>query len=561
MRQRLAAWTLLALVVSVSPLAQSAPDFYQRALVEEHAIGDLRHAVALYTQALKAAGDDRELAVKALLRIAGCHEKLGDDEAAVTTYGEVVRGYPEQRPAVSAAQQRLDAIRDAGSTRKVSAGASVSHDAVATVVRPMVESYCVTCHGPGNRTGALDLSAASRAALGQNTAAWEAVLRRLRARRDPPPAAPRPDETTYRAAVTALESALDASYPDNRPLRPIERASVDELAARLATFLWNGEPDGALREAARRGDLQQPATLRQEVRRMLRDERSIGLIDGFFATWLSLDRLQTAGAASGADPALIQAMEGETRRFLKRQLHDDRDASELWTANYSFVNDTLARHYGLLGRFDSEFTRVTWPADSRAGLLGQAGILTALSLDGRTSPTVRGVYVLSRFLGIDPPAPPANVPPLPEVHGRQAGTMRDRILAHKLNPSCASCHAIFDPMGLALENFDELGRWRLQDGGITIDASGTFVDGARFDGAAELLAGLLRYREAYYSGVTERLLAYALNRKGSRGRVYDYEMPAVRAIVRSAAASGYQWSAILAGVASSDPFQALRIVP
>jgi hypothetical protein len=178
----------------------------------------------------------------------------------------------------------------------------------------------------------------------------------------------------------------------------------------------------------------------------------------------------------------------------------------------------------------------------------------------RTSPTVRGLYVATRFLGIDAPAPPANVPALAE-RPPSPGAMRDRILLHKTNPSCAKCHAQFDPLGLALEQFDASGAWRSTDGGSPIDASGTFVDGTRFDGPAGLRTGLLKYRDSYYTVLTQQLLTYALNRKGKNGRVYDYEMPAVRKIVRDASANGHRWSAILAGIAASTPFQMKNVVP
>jgi hypothetical protein len=169
--------------------------------------------------------------------------------------------------------------------------------------------------------------------------------------------------------------------------------------------------------------------------------------------------------------------------------------------------------------------------------------------------------VLTRFFGMDAPSPPANVPALPEGPASRRTTMRDRMMAHKVNPSCASCHAMFDPVGLALENFDATGAWRGTDGGSPIDTSGMFIDGTHFDGPAGLRAGLLKFSDSYYTAVTEQLLAYALNRKGMAGRVYDYEMPAVRKIVREASAHGYRWSSILAGVSASAPFQARNVVP
>ena len=461
---------LFTLALSVGLVAQSAQELYQRALVQEHANGDLKLAIALYAQAAQTAGRDRALAAKALIRMAGSQEKLGADAEAASAYAEVVRAYPEQRAEVAIAQDRLK------------------------------------------------------------------VLRR----------------------VTRVSAA-------DRALLPLERAPDAELAARLAAFLWSEVPDAALLEAARRGELRDPAALNQQVLRMLRDARAVGLVDNFFARWLALDRLKTARPDPSlypeVDAELLQAMNTETRLFLQSQLREDRDAVELWTADYTYVNERLARHYGLSGISGKEFRRVTWPNANRAGLLGQAGPLTALSSATRTSPTARGVYVMTRFLGMEAPSPPANVPPLPEDAGNRAGTMRDRMMAHKVNPSCATCHAIFDPLGLALENFDATGRWRITDGGSPIDASGTFMDGTRFNGPAEFRAGLLKYRDAYYTGVTQQLLAYALNRKGKAGRVYDYEMPAVRKIVRDASTDGYRWSSIVTGLAASEPFQMKNLVP
>ena len=253
-------------------------------------------------------------------------------------------------------------------------------------------------------------------------------------------------------------------------------------------------------------------------------------------------------------------MDTETRLFLESQLREDRDAVDIWTADYTYVNARLARYYGLSGITGLEFQRVRWPDGRRAGILGQAGILMALSTPVRTSPTTRGRFVLSRFLGVDPPNPPANVPALAE-RPPSPGAMRNRLQVHKINPSCASCHSMFDPLGLALENFDPAGAWRTMDGGAPIDASGTFVDGTRFDGPAGLRAELLKYRDAYYTSVTQQLLAYALHRHGSAGQVYDYEMPAVRRIVREAASTGHRWSSILAGIAASTPFQMKNLVP
>ncbi len=469
MTRRVALGLVLTIAVPICLGAQSAQELYQRALVQEHANGDLSQAIALYADVVQTAGKDRSLAAKALVRMGGSQEKLGAEPDAEKTYDGLLRAYPEQRAEVAVAQERLKALRRA----------------------------------------------------------------------------------------TKLVSG-------NQVQLPIERAPDTELAARLARFLWSDGPDPSLVEAARRGDFRDPVALSRQVLRMLRDPRSAALLESFFAKWLSLDRLKNARpdplVFPDVDVELLQAMGTETRLFVQSQLRDDRDAVELWTAPYTFVNERLARHYGLSGISGKEFQRVTRQNPNRAGLLGQAGMLTALSTASRTSPTVRGMYISSRFLGVDVPPPPANIPPLGERPGEASGTMRDRLTAHRTNPACASCHQLFDPLGLALENFDATGRWRTTEGGSPIDASGTFTDGTRFNGPVELRAGLLKYRDAYYANVTQQLLAYALSRKKA-GRVYDYEMPAVRAVVRTAASNGHRWSSIIAGIAASAPFQAKEVVP
>jgi hypothetical protein len=261
------------------------------------------------------------------------------------------------------------------------------------------------------------------------------------------------------------------------------------------------------------------------------------------------------------DAELLQSMETETHLFLESQIREDRGVLELWTATYTYVNDRLARHYGMPGVSGKMFQRVSWRDTNRAGILGMSGPLAATSTPSRTSPTVRGIYVFRKFLGMDPPDPPANVPPIAESPNPPGRSMRIRLTAHLVNPSCANCHAFFDPLGFALENFDATGQWRNTESGEPINASGTFVDGTRFDGPAELRTGLLKYRDAYYANVAQQLLAHALNRKGRPGRLYDHEMPSVRAIVRSAAAKDYRWSSIIAGVITSAPFKMKNIVP
>jgi hypothetical protein len=555
---------VLTLAASIAVAAQSAQELYQRGLVEEHGQGDLSQAIALYTQAAQTAGSDRALAAKALRRLAGAQEKRGRAGEAADVYAALVRTYPEQRAEVAIAQDRLAALR-----RKTGAGITASRTIAPgdgrSTMRSFVETYCLRCHDARSRKGGLDLDTMSRGAVRDNAAPWERVVRRLRARRDPPLGAPRPDDATYSSVVSRLEQALDLAYAPNRTLSPAERVSDTELAARIAAFLWNGTPDAQLLDAARRGELHEPAALHRQVLRMLGDARSMAFVDSFFAPWLALDRITAAPPDSAErqpiDAELLESMDIETRLFLHSQLRDDRDAVEIWTADYTYVNERLARHYGMAGISGKEFRRVTWPNATRGGLLGQAGPLTALSASGRTSPTKRGLYVLTRFLGTEAPNPPANVPPLAEQPTVSEGTLRARLTAHRTSPACASCHNMFDPLGFALENFDATGAWRLTDGGLPIDASGAFVDGTRFNGPAELRAGLLKYRAAYYHSMTRQLMAYALNRKDKKGGVYEYEMPTVRTVVRDASTQGYRWSAILAGICASAPFQARNIVP
>jgi hypothetical protein len=562
-RPTLAVVLSLVLLPAATATAQQASELYQRALVQEHAEGNLPDAIALYRQAAQAAGPDRALAARALLRAARSYETLGQRGEAGNMYAELIRMYPDQRTEMALAQERLTALQPRTPATESRTGTASAIEVAS--VTPQFERYCTRCHNEGIKSGALDLGALSGQTIRQNAAVWETIVRRLLARRDPPAGAPRPDAVTYRTLISGLRAALDAAYAADPSLNGAERADDRELAARLAGLIWNDAPDASLLDDARRGHLHDSAVLNRQVVRMLGDSRSSGLVDTFFAEWLSLDRLKAAERNSAQphwlDAELVQAMDTETRLFLQSQLRDDRDAVELWTANYTYVNERLARHYGLAGVTGREFRRITWPDQARAGLLGQGGILTMLSFPGRTSPTARGKYVLERFLGISAPSPPANVPPLPNRAAGRDGTMRERMDAHKVNPSCANCHALFDPMGLALENFDATGAWRTMDATASIEASGSFVDGTHFNGPAELRAGLLQYREAYDTSVTQQLLAYALNRKGRSGRVHDFEMPVVRRIVRDAAANGHSWSAILTGIAASGPFQMKTIVP
>jgi hypothetical protein len=553
---------LLVLGLSLSLLSQNAQEIYQRGLVQEQAAGKLPEAIELYLQVAKEAGKDRTLAAKALIRAAGAKEKLGQPEAA-DLYSEVLRVYPEQRDQAQQAKMRLASLRLLSPPKAQGAGGLTGED-LSAVASPMFEQYCIRCHNQTTRTAGFALDSLNVKNVGENTAVWENVLKRLRARRDPPAGLSRPDQATYQSVVSKLETALDQAYPANTPLNS-DRATDGEIATRMATFLWGTAPDTPLLEDARQGRLHDPAVLDRQVQRMLRDPKSINLVTSFFEPKFALDNLDNSKPDPVEfrqfDPALLPAMRTETRLFLDSQLRENRGALELWTANYSFLNERLARHYGIPNVVGIEFRRVTLPDNNRAGLLGQGSVLTVTSQSNRTSPVTRGIWVLKNIFGMTPPDPPANIPPLGNSAGNQARTMRETMAAHEANPNCMNCHAIFDPLGLALENFDGIGHWRLDDGVATIDATGAFIDGSRFDGPAELRAGLLKYRDAYYSSITQQLLGYALGRKARAWRLYDYEMPSVRAIVRASAASDYRWSSIISGIVTSAPFQMKNIVP
>ena len=562
MMKRVTLGVLLVLGLSLSLLSQNAQEIYQRALVQEQAAGKLPQAIALYLQAAKEAGKDRTLAAKALIRAAGSQEKLGQPEAA-DLYSEVLRAYPEQREQAQTAQMRLAALTQKSPATSQGVGRPAGTD-VSAVASPLFEEYCIRCHNQTSHVGGLALDTLNTKNVGENTAVWENVLRRLRSRRDPPSGLPRPDQAAFQSVVSRLEAALDQAYPANASLMA-DGAADEELATRMAIFIWGSAPDAPLLEDARQGRLRDATVLDRQVKRMLQDPKSINLVTSFFEPKFNLDNLDK----SSPDPAFfpqidqttLQAMRTETRMFLDSQLREDHGAQELWTANYSFLNDRLARHYGIPNISGAEFRRVTLPGNNRAGLFGQGSVLTLTSQSSRTSPVSRGIWVLKNIFGTTPPDPPANIPPLRNSAGTPPRTMREMMAAHEANPACVNCHAIFDPLGLALENFDGVGQWRILDGGVMIDASGTFPDGSRFNSPAEFRAGLLKFRDAYYTSMTQQLLGYALGRKARAWRLYDYEMPAVRGILRASAANDYRWSSIISGIVKSPPFQMKNIVP
>ena len=339
----------------------------------------------------------------------------------------------------------------------------------------------------------------------------------------------------------------------------IYRVSDLELASRLSFFLWSSIPDDQLIRVAAEGRLHQPAVLRQETRRMLADPKAQALVTNFAGQWLYLRNLKNMVPLSTTfvdfDDNLRRAFEQEASLFFQSIVQEDRNVLDLMTANYTFVNERLARHYDIDNVYGSHFRRITLTDDARRGLLGKGAILMVSSHTDRTSPVVRGKWVLDNLLSAPPPPMPNNVPPLDESApvGAKVQTMRERLETHRKNPVCASCHKIMDPIGFALENFDAVGAWRTREGGTLgsdIDASGVLLDGTPINGASSLRQALLRDPEIFVGTVVEKLMTYSLGRG-----VSPTDMPSVRAVVRSAARQGYRFSSIVDGIVASGAFQ------
>jgi len=344
--------------------------------------------------------------------------------------------------------------------------------------------------------------------------------------------------------------------PDRIAPATAYRITDVELASRLSFFLWSSIPDEELLAVAERGELSNAPMLEKQVRRMIADQRASALVSNFAGQWLYVRNMRTHAPDPNAfpdfDDNLRLAFQRETELFIESQLRDDRNVLDLLSANYTFVNERLARHYGIPNVYGNHFRRVTLEGESRGGLLGQGSVLTVTSYPTRTSPVLRGKWLLENILGTPPPPPPPNVPSLKETgdSGKPA-SVRERMEIHRKDPVCASCHSRMDPLGFALENFDAIGRWRTADDGNTaIDPAGTLPDGTRFDGPAGLRQALLKRSDAFVRTLTEKLLTYALG----RGLEY-YDAPAVRKITHDASAAGDRWSAILVGIIKSTPFQ------
>jgi hypothetical protein len=332
------------------------------------------------------------------------------------------------------------------------------------------------------------------------------------------------------------------------------RVSDVDLASRLSFFLWSSIPDEELLATALKGTLSERTTLERQVRRMLTDRRANALVDNFAAQWLTTGKLSgvvpDVDAYPEFDENLREAFRQETRLFIASQLREDRSVVDLVTANYSFVNERLARHYRIPNVYGSHFRRVTFSDGVRGGLLGQGSVLTVTSYPNRTSPVLRGRWLLDNVLGAPPPPPPPDIPLLTEGGANvKAMSIRQQMEAHRKNPSCAVCHVRMDPLGFSLENFDALGKWRTTSDGLAVDATGALPDGTRFEGIAGLRTLIASHQEDFARTFTQKLLAYALGRS-----LEARDLPAVRAITRNAARGGYRWSSIIVGIATSTPF-------
>src|SRR5262245_39034217 len=332
------------------------------------------------------------------------------------------------------------------------------------------------------------------------------------------------------------------------------RISDSELASRLSFFLCASIPDDELLKLGIEGKLHEPAVLEKQARRILADPKARALVTNFANQWLYLRDLKNANpdvtVFPDSDDNLRHGFQRETEMLFESVMRENRSVLDLLDADYTFVNERLAKHYGIPNVYGPDFQRVPVPSDARRGLLGHGSLLLVTSNANRTSPVIRGKWILENLIGSQAPLPPPDVPPLEEKPTAAARSVRERIEQHRANPACAGCHKIMDPIGLALENFDAIGRWRTTDEGVTIDASAQLVDGTAIDGPASLRKALLNRPEAFVTAMTEKLLMYGMGRE-----IKYYDMPAVRAVMKDAAPNRYRFSDLITGVVKSSPFQ------
>jgi len=445
--------------------------------------------------------------------------------------------------------------------------------------RPHIQTFTIT--GPFNAAGAGDTPSRRRIfscrpkSAAAETACAEKILSTLVRRAYRAPVEPLDMQRVmkiYREGRrggtfdTGIEAALqrvlaapkftfrvERDLPNVAPGTPYRISDV-ELASRLSFFLWSSIPDDELLKVAEAGKLKDPAVLEAQVRRMLADERARALVDNFAGQWLQLRNVRNVQPNSDLfpdfDDNLRLAFKTETELFFESIIKEDRSVVDLMTADYTFVNERLARHYGIPGIHGSRFRRVTLTDDRRFGLLGKGSVLAVTSHAERTSPVLRGKWVLDNILGAPVPPPPPDIPQLKEkAEGEKPKTMREQMAEHRTNPVCATCHKVMDPIGLSLENFDVVGAWRADDEGNPIDATGQLGDGTKVDGVVTLRKALMAHPEVFVSALTEKLTIYALGR-GLDAR----DMPAVRAIIHGAADGRYRFSSIVLGIVRSTPF-------
>lgn len=349
--------------------------------------------------------------------------------------------------------------------------------------------------------------------------------------------------------------------PDGIPPNTAYRVPDLQLASRLSFFLWSSIPDEELLETAIRGELGETKVLIKQARRMLTDPRAASLASSFADQWLYLRNLDSltpdARLFPDFDDNLRQAFRRETELFFESILREDRSILDLLQTDYTYLNERLAKHYGISGIYGSHFRRVSLkPETHRGGLLRQGSVLSVTSYATRTSPVIRGHWILGNLLGTPPPPPPASVPALKEKTISSTLPVRERLAEHRANPACASCHDLMDPVGFALENFDAIGRWRTHEDGIPVDVSGGLPDGSKFAGADALEKGLLKRPELFVGTFAEKLLTFALGRG-----IETYDAPAVRKIFRAAEGDDFRFSAVIIAIVNSTPFQMRKSSP
>ena len=414
----------------------------------------------------------------------------------------------------------------------------------------LVQTYCAGCHNGVMRSpsGAL-LDRFDTSSIASSPDVWSRAYRQLQAGTMPPFGASRPDRMADAKLLSSIETALGASGP------PPADATDQEIAERLAALLWNRAPDAALSGEASRHRLTQPATLEKQIQRMLDDARAEAFVSRFFFPWLGLDQLEKAEPNPEHFPdytvSLREAMATETDLFIRSQLRDNRDPLELWDANYTFLNEPLARHYSIPGITGAQFRRVVLTTPERNGLLGQGSILMVTSRHQHgtsaayTSPAARAIWVRAHFLGAPPPQPfPGAQPVRPDL----PITPQTRTLPAT---PCVQCHRNFFPLGYALEHFDPIGGWRTDDQAGPVDATGTLVDGTPFDGTVELRKGLLQYSEAFRTTITEKLLIYAAGKPVTGSQTTTETLLRARQVLH--AVPTMRWSSLIAAIVRTKP--------